>query len=159
MPEDTPLKDSAALLWTESQRQITRQEADLDGLRNRAVAMLSVASIVAALFGTRIATESHSARATIASVLALVFFGIGVMLSLVILAPKKSWAFTENLQKYFDLFKAGTLNPASVSSSLAENFEASRKENKVRIEDLYCKFLWVCVLVGLQVVAWAIAAI
>ena len=159
MPDDTPLKDSAALLWSEAQRQITRQESDLDSLRTRAVALLSVASIVAALFGTRIATDHHSGRVVIASVAALVFFGVGVLLSLMILAPKKDWAFTENLQQYFDLLNARTLTPASVSSSLAENFEASRKENKGKIEALYGKFLWVCVLVGLQVVAWAVAAL
>ena len=159
MPDDTPNKDSAALLWAEAQRQIIRQEADLNNLRNRAVAMLSVASIVAALFGTRIATEHRSLRVTAASIAALVFFGVGVLLSLLILAPKKDWAFTENLSDYFDLLKAQKLTPTSVSANLAEHFETSRKENKAKIEDLYGKFLIVCALVGLQVVAWAVAAL
>ena len=159
MADDTPNKDSAALLWAEAQRQITRQEADLNNLRNRAVAMLSVASIVAALFGTRIATEHHSVRVTATSIAALIFFGVGVLLSLLILAPKKDWAFTENLKGYFDLLKQQELTPTSVSTNLAQHFETSRKENKVKIEDLYGKFLIVCVLVGLQVIAWAVAAL
>ena len=82
MTDDTPLKDSAALLWAEAQRQITRQEADLDNLRNRAVAMLSVASIVAALFGTHVVTSNpHKGYVIVASICALVFFGVGVLLS------------------------------------------------------------------------------
>ena len=76
-----------------------------------------------------------------------------------ILKPKKNWAFTEYLDEYFNLLDAQNLTPATVSSSLARNFEDSRKENQEAIEDLYCMFRWVCLLVGFQVIAWAIAAL
>jgi hypothetical protein len=158
--DDTPLKDSAALLWAEVQRQMTRQEASLDGLRNRAVAMLSVASIVAALFGGHIEAGDHSTRVVTASIFALTFFGVGALLSLLILAPKtRGWAFAEKLSGYFTRLQNQTLTPVSVTSNLAENFEASRKENEAKLERLYAIFKWVCILVSLQVIAWGIAAV
>ena len=49
---ETPIADVSALLWEESKRQIVRQEADLDGLRNQATAILSVSSVVVAIFGS-----------------------------------------------------------------------------------------------------------
>lgn len=159
MLEDTPLKDSAALLWVEAQRQITRQEADLDSLRNRAIALLSVSSIVAALFGSHIATVHLSTRATIATIAALVAFGLGALVSLAILTPKRGWEFTENLAQYFAKITDGTLTPVTITTNLAEHFEGYRKNNQSKIEFLYRLLIAACVLVGLQVIAWGIAAL
>jgi hypothetical protein len=160
MPEDTPLKDSAALLWAEAQRQISRQEADLDALRNRAVALLSVSSIVAALFGSHIATTHLSTRGTVGTILALVAFGLGALVALVILTPKRdAWEFTENLRQYFEKLSDGSLTPVTVTTNLAEHFEGYRKNNQAKIERLYQFLIAACVLVGLQVIAWGVAAL
>ena len=159
-PASTPLKDSAAVLWAEAQRQMTRQEADLDAVRNRAVALLSVSSVVAALFGSHIATGHLSTRGTAGTIVALVAFGLGALVALVILTPKRdAWEFTENLRQYFARLDDGSLTPVTVTSNLAEHFEGYRKNNQAKIERLYRFLIAACVLVGIQVIAWGVAAL
>src|ERR1019366_3655068 len=90
MPEDdTHNADAGALLWEESRRQIIRQESDVDSLRNRAVALLSVTSLVAGLFGGRVLAHGH--RATVAAALALFVGSVGAVV--VVLAPRWGWEF------------------------------------------------------------------
>jgi hypothetical protein len=158
-PTSSPLRDASAILWTEAQRQITRQEADLTALRNRAIAMLSVSSLVAALFGSHIATVHLSTRATAATIVALVAFGLGTLISLDIVTPRRAWVFTDDPQQYFDLLSAGTLNPVTVTSNLAEHFEEYRAQNQQKINQLYNYLIVVCVLIAIQVIAWGVAAL
>jgi hypothetical protein len=155
----TPLKDAAALLWAEAQRQMTRQESDLDNLRNRAVALLSVASIVAALFGSHIATTHPSATTKIASGVALVAFALSALLTLLILVPKKGWVFTENLEDYLQDLSRETLKPVDVTGNLAAHFEEYRLKNATKIDGLYKYLNGACLLIGVQVVAWGFAAL
>lgn len=88
MPEDTEHVSANSpaemMLWEEARRQLVRQEAVLDTLRTQAVAMLSVASIVAGLFGSRVPT-SPVPGAEAAVVAALVLFGITAVLAIVII--------------------------------------------------------------------------
>lgn len=159
-PDSTPLKDSAALLWDESRRQITRQEADLDTLRSRAVALLSVSSLVAGLFGARATTHHHPTFATVATVAALAFFSLSVLAILLVLAPKrKGWEFAQNLDQWFPRLMDGTLTPVTVTTNLAEHVEASRKKNQVVLESLYWWFSAACLLSGLEVLAWGITVL
>jgi hypothetical protein len=109
--DDTPLQDAAALLWDESRRQITRQESDLDTLRNRAVALLSVSSIVAGLFGGRLVTAHHHPGYVTAAIVAdLAFFAVSVLAVIVVLSPKrKGWKSAQNLDKWFALLRLAIL--------------------------------------------------
>ena len=71
----TALADAAGLLWDESRRQITVQEADLGTLRTRAVALLSVSSVVAGLFGGRVvSTAAHHPTYVDAAIIAALSF-------------------------------------------------------------------------------------
>lgn len=83
MPEDTERvsanSPAEVMLWEEARRQLVRQESVLDTLRTQAVAMLSVPSIVAGLFGSRVPT-SPVPGAEAAVVAALVLFGITAVL-------------------------------------------------------------------------------
>ncbi|MGD0320090.1 MAG: hypothetical protein ABSC00_00555 [Acidimicrobiales bacterium] len=157
--EGSPLQDSAALLWDESRRQITSQAAELDTLRTRAVAILSVASLVAGLFGGRIvATDHHPGYVTGAIAVALVLFALSVLASIAVLTPRKDkWEFAQYLRSYFVDLKAGDLAPVDITANLAKDFERSRINNKLILDNLYGWFTLACVLVGLQVVAWGIA--
>ncbi len=157
--DDTSLQDAAALLWDESRRQITRQESDLDTLRNRAVALLSVSSIVAGLFGGRLVTvHHHPGYVTAAIVVALAFFALSVLAVIVVLSPKrKGWEFAQNLDQWFALLRAGDLAPVDVTANLARHVEASRKRNQVVLERLYLWFGIACLLTGLEVVAWGVS--
>ena len=152
---------AAAVLWDESRRQITRQEAGLDSLRTRAVALLSVSSLVAGLFGGRFANiRSHEGYAKLAIVVALVTFTLSVVAVIVILTPKKKgWVFAQDLDQYFPLLSKGRLVPFDVTRNLAKHFEQSRKANAGPLEWRYCWFTAACVFTGLEVVAWGISII
>jgi hypothetical protein len=159
---DNPRRDSAAILWEESRRQISRQESDLDTLRTRAVALLSVSSLVAGLFGGRVvSTHPHPTFVTVAIIAALTFFGVSVIAILFVLAPRKlGWEFAQNLRQYFPLLQAdGPLYPITVTSNLARHVEASRRRNQVLLERLYSWFAIACVLTGLEVIAWGVSVL
>jgi len=155
----TPLADSAAVLWEEARRQVSSQVDEVDVLRNRSVAILSIASLVAGLFGGRIVTtHHHPAYVTAAIAGALVCFGLSVIAIIVVLAPrKKKWKFSENLSSYFDDLNRGDLRPLDVTGMLAQHSEVSRQANQTVLDGIYPWFTVACVLVGIQVVAWGVA--
>jgi hypothetical protein len=152
------LTEAAALIWEQAQRQLAQQGADLDTLRTRAVAMLSVAALVAGLFGSRLPHGHASARTVIAVIAALVLFGVSVVLAVLIGMPK-NWLFTFKLDELMNRVEAGTATSGDVNISLAARAEENRRENAGQLEFLYSLFGVACVLVGLQVAAWAIAVI
>ena len=147
------------MLWEQAQRQLARQESDLDALRARAVAMLSVAALVAGLFGSRLPHHHVPSRTTIAVVAALLLFAVSVVLALLVAAPKKDWEFTFKLDKLIERVDDATAAPVDVTRNLAVWAEEARAENTGKLNALYTSFSWVCLLVGLQVIAWAIAVL
>ena len=157
--DGTPLADAAAILWDEARRQIASQVSEVDILRTRSVAILSVASIVAGLFGGRIVgIHPHPVYVTIAVTVALICFAVSVIAIIVVLTPKKNkWEFDQNLSSYFVDLDSGDLAPLDVTARLAEHSELSRVKNKLVLDKLYSWFAFACVLVGLQVVAWGVA--
>jgi predicted GTPase len=52
MPDDQT--DALAAIWEQSKAEAAQQNSDIDSLRNRAVAMLSVGTLVGGLFGSRL---------------------------------------------------------------------------------------------------------
>ena len=156
---DRDLTDATGLLMEQAQRQLSQQSADLDTLRTRAIAMLSVAALAAALFGSRL-PHGLSTTAKVAVIFALIFFAVSVWLAVYIVAPKKQgWRFTSPLGALIKEVKAGEALPMDIALSLAAYTEDGRKQNQEKIENLYALFRIVCVLVGLQVAAWVIAGL
>jgi len=102
--EVPPSNDAAvAMLWDEARRLLVRQEATLDTLRGQAVAILSVASIVAGLFGSRLLpTGQLSAFSVVMIGIALAAFGATAVLALKILRPRK-WRFEHGLTLYTEM--------------------------------------------------------
>jgi hypothetical protein len=165
--EDSPVADderdlteAAELLWEQAQRQLSQQSADLDSLRTRAIAMLSVAALAAGLFGSRVPSVHSSLGAGIAAVIALGLFAICVVLAVQIVMPMKhAWRFTSPLRVLVKEVGAGSVLPMDVALTLANHAEESRKENEAKLESLHKQFSGMCVLVGLQVVAWSLAVL
>lgn len=150
----------ATLLWEQAQRQLAQQSSDLDTLRTLAIAMLSVASLVAALFGSRIDQGHLGARTLAAVVVALVLFAAGAFLALFVTVPRKrAWLFTFDIGELLTLEEGGSASPSVLIRSLTDRAEQNRRENEAKIEGLYRALTVVCVLVGLQVVAWAVAVL
>lgn len=151
--------EAGKLLCDEAQRMLVRQEAVLDTLRTQAVALLSVASLVAGLFASRLIPGSHSLRVVVASWIAVALFGGTAVLTIVILLPR-GWDFSHDLKKPLDqVSRRNVLTPLNVTITWAEMYEKMRHKNQKPLDDLMCGFWWACVLAGAQVVAWAVAAI
>ena len=156
--DERDLTDATELLWEQAQRQLSRQSTDLDTLRTRAIAMLSVGALAAALFGSRLPHAHLSVATAVAVAFALGFFAIGVVLAAWIVMPS-AWRFTYPLRPLVSEVKAGSALAMDVALSLANHAEESRKENEEKLKSLHKQFSVVCVLVGLQVVAWAIGVL
>lgn len=154
----SPSNEAAALLlWGEALRMLQRQEANLDTLRNQAVAVLSVASVVAGLFGSRLLPGSHSLRVEAAIWIALILFGVSALLAIFILIPRK-WGFSHDLQESLSLIKARhPIAVISLAHRWATGFEQLRRKNQGQLDGLMRCFWLACVLVGAQVIAWAVA--
>lgn len=161
-PEPTAgadLAGAAALLWAQAQQQLSQQNAELDALRTRAVAMLSVATLVAGLFGTQLPHSHVHGRTVGAVAIALLLFAADALLAILIAAPRKQWLFTFGLDPLLDLVEAGSVRPEDITVSLASRAEENRRMNNVKLKPMYTMFGWICALVGLQVIAWAVAVL
>jgi len=153
------LDDAAGLLWDQAQRQLSQQISDLATLRTRAVALLSVAALVAGLFGSRLPHGHASAIRVTAVTVALALFAIGVVLALLVAAPRSQWIFDFKLDKLAELVNDGSAVPRDITSNLAEWADDALRWNAGKLEKLYVLFGCLCAVVGLEVVAWAVAAL
>jgi len=156
---ENPNTAAAAVIWSEAQRQLVAQQTDFEALRNRTVALLSVAAVVAGLFGGRVADHSGNVRLA-ATWAALALFAATVFFALDLLRPRKHyWAWAHNLGTWLDRMRAGEVTEYDVTFRLSEHFEGYRKANETKLERFHGRFAVVCVLVGLQVIAWGIAVL
>jgi hypothetical protein len=160
MTEQPGLKEAAALLWEEARRQIEEQRSTLESVRSRSVALLSVASLVAALFGSHILRGEHRWWVTVAIVVALAAFGLSALLTVHLLAPTSDWEFSQNLDSYLvDIKNEKDVTAEDVTYNLAQHSQVSRRNNEAKLKKLHCEFGWACALLGLQVLAWAVASL
>lgn len=155
---DAPNTEAAALLWEQARQQLAQQNSDLDLLRTRATAILSVAALVAGLFGTRI--PAHPGIRSVSFVIvALSLFAVSALLAVAVAAPRRNWEFTFNLDPLLQRVDDHEAAPVDVTRNLAAWSEIARRKNSQKLEQLYMLFRLVCVLVGLQVISWAIAVL
>jgi hypothetical protein len=163
MPDDfadtSDLAAAAELLWEQAKAQLAGQKAEVDALRTRAVALLSVASLVAGLFASRLPHSHAATRTVVASIAALALFGVSVVLALLIAAPKRRWVFTFTLDELVGRVDQGIARPVDVTSNLTSWAEDARRLNARKLRIMYGFFGAVCLLIGLQVIAWAVAAL
>lgn len=82
--------DATAVLWEHARTGRDQQSANADALRTRAVALLSVATLVGGLFGSRLPHTEHSVANVAALVAALMLFAGSVVLAVMIAWPR-SW--------------------------------------------------------------------
>jgi hypothetical protein len=148
---------AAAMVWEEARRLIVRQEAVLDTLRTQAVAILSVASLVAGLFGSRLLPAHPSGLKLTAILVALALFGATALKVIVILTPR-DWTFEHGLAGKLEMLKDGCLLEAGgLGYTWAKEAEKARGENRVHLDRLMRYFRWACLLTAAQVVVWGLA--
>lgn len=90
---EADLTAAAAVLWAQARDEIAQQVSELDTLRTRAVALLSVAALVGGLFGSRLPRGHQSAPRVAALIIALALFSAGVLLAVIIALPRQAWQF------------------------------------------------------------------
>ncbi len=149
---------ATAVLWEQSKAEVSQQDADMDSLRTRAVALLSVGTLVGGLFGSRLPHGHRPCYNVVGLIAALVLFGASVVLAVSIAWPRE-WSFGADRKPLVDGVADGTVTLALVNLSLAVRAEKNWNTNYSTMRRLYRLFAWLCAAVGLQVVAWAIALI
>lgn len=151
-------EDASVMVWEESRRLLVRQESEVDLLRSRSVGLFAAASIVAGLFASRLPKELNDFQAA-AVTGALVGFVLMGGLVLAIQVPR-DFGFSRNLDDYVAEMGMGT--PASVrdfSYNSSKDANGSRSRSKPTIKLLYRYLAGAVGLLGVQVVAWALAIV
>jgi hypothetical protein len=150
--------EAMALLWEQSQAETAQQNSDIDSLRARAVALLSVGALVGGLFGSRL-PHAHLSTLNISGLAAaLTLFGVSVVLAVAIAWPR-SWHFGADRDALASQVADGTVTLAQVNYALAWRAEQNWATNEATMAGLFRLFAVLCALIGLLVVAWALAVI
>lgn len=150
------LTAGAGLLWAEAQRQMDEQKTSLESLRTRAVALLSVGSLVAALFGSRLTNLHHLHEVAFAGALAA--FGLSVLAVIRVIMPRRGWELSQKLSPYTsDLRDGKPVTPLDVTVNLTDSSVTSWGRNETKLACIYRWFWIACALIGLQVVLMGLA--
>jgi hypothetical protein len=150
--------EATAVLLEQSKAELAQQEVDMASLRTRAVALLSVTTLVAGLFGSRL-PHGHLSRLNLGGLIAaLALFGVSVCLAVAIAWPRH-WRFGAAREPLVTGVAEGTVTLAEVNLSLAVRAEQNWTENYQTMRSVYGLFAVLCAMVGLEVAAWAIAVI
>lgn len=158
---DDPNADASALLWDQVKQQLSDQRAELDLLRTRATAMLSVATLVAGLFALRL-PSAHAplrGRPLISVIAALALFGLSAVLAILVAAPRDDWVFAFDLGSLQQDVKEADAAPVDVTYNLTRAATEAYDSNAHKLHRLYRIFGALCLLVALQVIAWAVGAL
>jgi hypothetical protein len=155
---DDDQTEAIALLFAQSSAEITQQNASLDALRTRAVALLSVGTLAGGLFGSHLTHGHLSTLNTVGLVAALALFAASVGVAITVAWPRK-WIVGTNREPLIAQVAGGTASLAEVNYALASRTEQNWAANQKTLRDLYRLFAILCALTGAQVVAWAIAVI
>lgn len=149
--------ETQAIIWDEAKRLLVRQEANLDGLRTRALALLSAGGLIAGLFAA--ASAGHKIVCWHAGfrVAAVALFGVSTVLALWIQWPR-SWGFSRSLKDDLTAIAAG--KPADTDEvyfNFAQDADDARACNEAKIKWLTRALTGICLTLGLQVVCWVLA--
>jgi hypothetical protein len=157
--KDTISADAISPLTDERRRLLTNQVGSTDTTRNRTAAMLTVASIVAGIFGTNLVsgtTHPKPVLATIAVALALFAISVGIAVKIMLLRDFDVGADVGRMLERVRREEPTTA--AGVQNTLARLYLDAYKANESKVDDLNGLYTALCVLVAAQVVTWALAA-
>lgn len=156
--------DAMGAIWEESKAETAQQNSDIDSLRNRAVALLSVETLVAGLFGSRLPGHMRALN-TGGLVAALILFAVSVGIVIAIAWPR-SWKGGQATflaeaghPSLAERVATGRATLAEVNYSLASCAEQNWAANNDTLVRIYRLFAILCALTGAQLVAWAFAVV
>ena len=148
MPDSTE-----EIVYLEAARAIGNQQRALDELRSRTALLLAAAGVIAAFLGTAAIEDGVD----IAGVLAIVFFAILAVLSILILLPREdAWMFSLNAKTLIeDHLDVPERNSASkLHRFLAEWLDEHYTSNKAHLDGLYRLYWWASVLLAVDIGLW-----
>lgn len=151
------VRDGAYLL-AETQRAIARQEANLDSLRDRAGRLVTVSSVVAALFA--VATQDVSWWQSITKVFALSGACMTIVLVVFIEWPR-SWAFERTLLPIIKEYRSGESRyaPGDGELALAQGLAESHDKNAARLGPPMAVYTSALFVVVFQLAMWILTAL
>ncbi len=146
------------MLLEENRRMLAEQCAALESLRGRAITMLSVGTVIAALFGSQLPSR-RSSIADYAIPVALLAFALTVLLVARVIRPR-ALKYDHSLLDQLGVVESGPgVRAYDLAFRWVMGYEADRADNEKKIRQLMWTFVVVCWLVGIQAIAWAIAVL
>jgi hypothetical protein len=150
--------DASGFILEEARRQLDRQEASIDTVRNQVIAVLTAGTLAAGLFAGRTFGHNHGASVD-ASIAALVLYGLTAAVAIYVLWPR-TMNFGFSVADYIADLKEGKVpTRADVTYNLSRDLEKARCDNAETVKWFFLAFAVMCALLGLQVIAWAVATV
>jgi hypothetical protein len=145
------------LQMDEARRQLELQWSDLQGLKARTGVLLGAASVVTGLVAGLAAKGGFLDRSMI--VVAVAAYVIAVGLCVDVIRPQP-WKFSHKMHDFEELDRVGNYpRHRDVAWHFIRTFQMCRRANAGRLARLQNEYFAACILLGVQVVAWGIAAL
>lgn len=144
------------MLFDEARRQLDQQAAVLDALRTRAATVLGISGVIAGLFVGRV-LPGHLGWAAWT---AIALFGVATAATITVVVPRDYFAFSENLDKNLDWYDRHGQHPDAARVflvGLTKNMADDRSRNVSLLRRITRWFTLECVLLGGQLLFWAVA--
>jgi hypothetical protein len=149
--------DGSGLILSEAQRQLASQETSLSEVRSRALALLSVAGLVAGVAGP--VARRSALSFWIPGGIGIGLLILSIVLALSIVTPQE-WTFAGHLNiELTELHEGKTPSTAEVVYRRAYWLEEWRNSNQPKLDKLFARLTWLIVAVGASVVSFAVAAL
>lgn len=146
------------LVFEEAVRSLSQQERSLDGLRGRAGTLIAATAISTSFLGGLVAEREEAFGG--ASVVAIVAFGLVVVLTLLILLPLWTWTFEVNAETLIEVLE-GPEPPDQTELLRSEALWLKRfyDDNQKKINWLYAILVVAAVLLVVEIIAWLFALV
>jgi MFS family permease len=148
------------LAFDEAQRAITQQQASLEAIRTRAVALLAAATVAGGFLGGQTVGAGGRGLGGWAAAALVTFFILG-LLTVYILVPRARWTFSNNIDGLIAEADALTEEARAVEyraylRDWALWIQTHWRENKVLIDRLHNAYAASCVLLLGTVMLWTV---
>lgn len=149
--------DRAEIIWAEGKRSIERQEASLDNIRTRSLALLSASGVIAALFAPRTFGRELGALQVGGLIAAFGAFAVTVGLGVLIQWPRKM-AFALNLAWWFESKAPRTTVDADILLfRLSSKLWEAHEKNKTQVTRATTWLIGLCLTLPVQIAGWAVS--
>jgi hypothetical protein len=141
------------LMLDEARRNLTRQEATLDGLRVRSTAVLSISAVIFAILGERQVGELDAW-----AILALISFVLSAGLAVFILYPRE-FEFGIKVQQWMGQIDRRTADAGVAAWDTAASLAGMQVANKDNIAILTQCYAAGCGFLVAQVIFWVVGGL